>query len=188
MPRDEQVTGRKFPIIELEGPATVELSLEDRFAVLHNIFKHQYFAVYRRIGELYGWEVANRIAAEVADEATPMLAEAYRGRFGLAGEGAALVSQVMQAEFQGEGSDAAVLLESADEAELDVNCAFGAALQKPRFAEIPITEGLCEQGCRMWAGDIARSVDPELKADRLSWMGAGASRCKYRIWRESGTR
>jgi hypothetical protein len=174
----------KFPILELEGPATVELALEQRFSILHNIFKHQYFAVYKRIGELYGWDVANRIAGEVADEATPMLAEAYQRRFELPGKGAALVSQVIQVEFQGEGSDAAVVTETADEAELDLNCTFGNALQKPRFRDIPITDGLCEAGCRVWADDIAKSVDPELNAERLTWMGDGAPRCKYRVWRE----
>jgi hypothetical protein len=184
MATGEQPPPQKFPIIDLQGPATVELSLEERFAVLHNVFKHQYFAVYKRIGELYGWDVANRIAAEVADEATPMLAEAYRRRFNLPGEGAALVSQVLQAEFQAEGSDAAVLTESPDEAELDINCGFGNALQKPRFADIPITDGLCEKGCRAWADDIAKTVDPDLHAERLTWMGAGAPRCRYRIWRE----
>lgn len=176
---------QRFPIIDLEGPSTVELPLEERYAVLHNVFKHQYFAVYRRIGELYGWDAANRIAAEVADEATPMLAEAYRRRFSLPGEGAALVSQVMQAEFQAEGSDVAVLSETPDGAELDVNCAFGNALQKPRFAGIPITDGLCERGCRQWADQIAKTVDEDLGADRLTWMGDGAPRCRYRIWREN---
>jgi hypothetical protein len=175
---------QKFPVIDLQGPNTVELALEERFGILHSIFKHQYFAVYKRIGELYGWDVANRIAGEVADEATPMLAEAYRKRFNLEGEGAALVSQVMQVEFQGEGSDAAVITETPDEAELDLNCTFGNALQKPRFRDIPITDGLCEAGCRGWADDIAKTVDPELRAERLTWMGDGAPRCKYRVWRE----
>jgi hypothetical protein len=173
-----------FPIVPLTGAATVELTLEERFAVLHNIFKHQTFAIYKRIGEEFGYEAANRICAEVADEATPMLAEAYRRKFSLPGDGAALVSQVLQAEFQGEGGDAEVLSETPDEAEIDVLCGFGAALQKPRFASIPITEGLCEGGCRVWSGDIARTVDPRLRTERLTWMGEGAARCRYRIWRE----
>jgi hypothetical protein len=176
--RPDGAPDTKFPILDLQGPSTIELALEERFSILHSIFKHQYFAVYRRIGELYGWEVANRIAGE--------LAEAYRRRFELSGKGAALVSQVIQVEFQGEGSDAAVVIETEDEAELDLNCTFGNALQKPRFREIPITDGLCEAGCRVWADDIAKSVDPELTAERLTWMGDGASRCKYRIARQKG--
>ena len=175
--------GRRFPIIETDPSATVRLSLAERLGILHNVFKHQYFAVYRLIGERYGWQVANEIAGEVASEASPMLAEAYRKKFSLPGTGAALVSQVIQAEFQGEGSDAAVLEESHDAAELDILCGFGDALQKPRFAEIAITEGLCERGCRLWAKDIAATVDPELEAERLTWMGDGAPRCRFRIER-----
>jgi hypothetical protein len=176
---DEQK--RRFPVIELEGPGTVELTLEERFGILHSIFKHQYFAVYKKIGELYGWDVANRLSAEVADEATPFIAEAYRKKFALTGEAAALVSQVLQAEFQGEGSDVAVLEETEEHAEIDVLCTFGAALQNPRFASIPITDGLCEKGCRLWTNDVAKTVDPRLSTDRLTWMGDGSPRCRFTI-------
>ena len=172
----------KFPIIDLKGPNTVELTLEQRFGMLHNIFKHQYFAVYRQIGERYGWAAANEIATAVADEATPMLAEAYRRKFGLPGRRAALVSQVIQAEFQGEGSDAAVTEENEDRAELEINCCFGAALQSQRFADVPITNGLCEKGCRQWVKDIAQTVHSDLDAERDTWMGDGAARCRFRIF------
>lgn len=176
-------TGEKRPpIIELEEKSTVKLTLEQRFAILHNIFKHQYFAVYREIGQRFGWRTANEISATVADEATPMLAEAYRRKFALQGSGAQLVSQVMQAEFQGEGSEARVIEETPKRAELEVNCTFGHALQSKRFEDVPITNGLCEQGCRRWLRDIAATVDPQLDAERDTWMGDGASRCRFRIF------
>lgn len=172
----------EFPVLDLQGPNTVELTLEQRYELMHNVFKHFFFGVYRHIGERYGWDVANDIAAAVSDEATPIIAEAFRHKFELEAEGAALVSQVMQAEFQGEGSDVAVLAETEDEADLDIRCAMGAAIRRPRFA-IPIVDGLCERGCRLWGADVARSVDPELRVERLTWMGDGADRCRYRITR-----
>ncbi len=173
---------KRPPILDLEEDSTVQLSLEQRFEILHNIFKHQYFAVYKLIGERFGWQVANEMSAEVADEATPMLAEAYRRKFGLEGERAALVSQVLQAEFQGEGSEAKVVEETPERAEIEVNCTFGDALQSRRFKDVPIANGLCEQGCRQWLKDIAATVDPELDAERDTWMGDGAPRCVYRIF------
>jgi hypothetical protein len=173
---------KRPPIIELEEESSVKLTLEQRFAILHNIFKHQYFAVYREIGRRFGWQVANEISAKVADDATPMLAAAYQRKFGLEGEGAALVSQVMQAEFQGEGSEAKLVEESPERAEIEVNCTFGHALQSKRFEDVPITNGLCEQGCRQWLRDIAATVDPELDAERDTWMGDGAPRCAFRIF------
>lgn len=175
----------RFPIVDRAAERTVELTLAERFAVLHNIFKHQYFATYRAIAKRYGWEVANEIAGEISDESTPMLAAAYRRKFRLEGEGAALVSQVVQAEFQGEGSDADVISETADHAEIDILCGFGHALQGPRYAGTPITNGLCEQGCRIWMQEIAQTVDPGLTAERLTWMPEGAPRCKYLISRVS---
>lgn len=173
---------KRPPIIELEEESSVKLTLEQRFAILHNIFKHQYFAVYREIGRRFGWQVANEISAKVADDATPMLAAAYQRKFGLQGEGAALVSQVMQAEFQGEGSEARLVEERRERAEIEVNCTFGHALQSKRFEDVPITNGLCEQGCRQWLRDIAATVDPGLDAERDTWMGDGAPRCVYRIF------
>ena len=173
---------KRPPIIELEEESSVKLTLEQRFGILHNIFKHQYFAVYREIGKRFGWQVANEISASVADDATPMLAAAYQRKFELEGEGAALVSQVMQAEFQGEGSEAKLIEESPERAEIAVNCTFGHALQSKRFEDVPITNGLCEQGCRQWLRDIAATVDPGLDAERDTWMGDGAPRCVYRVF------
>jgi hypothetical protein len=173
----------RFPILDRAAERTVELTLAERFGVLHNIFKHQYFATYRAIAKRYGWEVANEIAGEISEDATPMLAEAYRRKFQLEGEGAALVSQVVQAEFQGEGSDADVIAETADHAEIDILCGFGHALQGPRYAGTPITDGLCETGCRHWMKEIARTVEPDLTAERITWMPDGAPRCKYLISR-----
>jgi hypothetical protein len=175
---------KRPPILELEENATVKLALEQRFGILHNIFKHQYFAVYRQIGERFGWRVANEISASVADEATPILASAYRRKFDLQGEGAAAVSQVLQAEFQGEGSEARVIEETTERAEIEINCTFGDALQSDRFKDIPITNGLCEQGCRQWLKDIAATVDPDLDCERDAWMGEGAPRCVFRIFHQ----
>jgi hypothetical protein len=174
----------RYPLIEATGRRTVELSLEQRFGVLHNIFKLQYFATWKRIGERFGWDVANEMAGDVTADGTSMLAEAYRRKFELPGAGAALVSQVVQAEFQAEGSDADVIEEHEDGAVLDVLCGFGSALQQPKYQAINITDGLCETGCRVWMDEIAQSVEPDLRAERLTWMGAGAPRCRYRIYRE----
>jgi predicted ArsR family transcriptional regulator len=173
---------KRPPIIELEEESTVKLTLEQRFGILHNIFKHQYFAVYIAIADRLGWQVANEISSAVADEATPMLAAAYQRKFNLGGEGAAAVSQVLQAEFQGEGSEARVVEETTERAAIEVNCTFGHALQSERFKDVPITNGLCEQGCRQWLKDIAATVDPDLDAERDTWMGDGAPRCNYRIF------
>jgi predicted ArsR family transcriptional regulator len=173
---------KRPPILVLEEEASVKLTLEQRFGILHNIFKHQYFAVYKAIADRLGWEVANEISAAVADEATPILAAGYQKKFGLGGEGAAAVSQVLQAEFQGEGSEARVVEETPERAAIEVNCTFGHALQSKRFADVPITNGLCEQGCRQWLKDIAATVDEDLDAERDTWMGDGAPRCNYRIF------
>jgi hypothetical protein len=174
----------RYPILEPIGERTVALTVAERFGILHNIFKHQYFATYTAIAGRYGWDVANQIAGEITTEATPMLAQGYARKFKLTGEGAALVSQVVQAEFQGEGSDAAVVHEDKDSAELEILCGFGSALQSPRYHSTPITEGLCEAGCRRWMQEIAGTVSPDLTAERDAWMGDGAPRCRYRIGRK----
>jgi hypothetical protein len=183
---DAPAANVKYPLIDPIGNRTVELSLEQRFAVLHNIFKLQYFATWRLIGERFGWDTANELSGQVSAEATPFLAESYRRKFDLPGHGAALVSQVLQAEFQAEGSDADVLIENDDEARIDVLCGFGSALQRPKYADIPITDGLCEKGCRIWLQEIAATVEPDLRAERETWMGDGAPRCRYHIYRETG--
>jgi hypothetical protein len=175
-------TQKRPPIFDLEENSTVKLTLEQRFGILHNVFKHQYFAVYKEIARRHGWREANEVSAAVSDEATPMLAAAYQRKFDLPGEGAALVSQVVQAEFQGEGSEVEVLEETPERAEISINCGFGHALQHKRFSDLPITNGLCEQGCRQWTRDIAGTVDENLDSERDTWMGAGAARCVYRIF------
>jgi hypothetical protein len=175
---------KRPPIIELEEESTVKLTLEQRFGILHNIFKHQYFAVYVAIADRLGWQVANEISAAVADAATPILAAAYQKKFDLGGEGAAAASQVFQAEFQGEGSEVRVVEDSPERAAIEVNCTFGHALQSSRFKDVPITNGLCEQGCRQWLKDIAATVDATLDCERDTWMGDGAPRCNYRIFRK----
>jgi hypothetical protein len=175
----------RYPILDPIGERTVSLTLTERFGILHNIFKHQYFATYKAIADRYGWDVANEIAGEITTGATPMLAEAYRKKFELPGKAAALVSQVVQTEFQGEGSDVAVVHEDEDRAELEILCGFGSALQSPRYRATPITEGLCEAGCRIWMQEIAGTVSPDLTAERDAWMGDGAPRCRYTICRKT---
>lgn len=173
---------KRPPIYSLEQSSTVKLDLEQRFGILHNIFKHQYFAVYREIASRFGWRVANEISAAVSDEATPMLAAAYQRKYELTGERAELTSKVVQVEFQGEGAEVEVLEESPERAEVSINCGFGHALQTDRFKDLPITNGLCEQGCRQWIRDIAATIDPDLDSERDTWMGDGAETCRYRIF------
>jgi hypothetical protein len=172
---------RHYPLIKLEGPSTVQLTLEQRYAVMVNIFKHQYFAVYRLIGQRYGVELANEIAAAVAAEAIPGIAQLYRKKFNLEGEGAALLSQIMQAEFQAEGSDVVVHEETPQHAEIEIFCMFGNALQSHRFDDSHIEDGLCHQGCAAWSDSVAKTIQPNLRTERLTWMGDGAPSCRYVI-------
>lgn len=177
-------TRAKFPLLDLQGSGNVHLSIEQRYATLMNIFKYQYFAVYKHIGRRWGWDAANEIADAVASEAVPVIAQGYKRKFGLPGEGAALVTQVLQAEFQAEGSDVDVAHESEDGAEFDVLCVFGNALQSGQFAEVRIEEGLCNQGCVGWIGAVSRTVDKDLHATRHSWMGDGAETCRFTLQRQ----
>jgi hypothetical protein len=172
-----------FPIIDLEGPSEVELSLEQRYETLSGVFTHQFFQLYRLVGRKYGWEAANDLAAEVPDSSVPLIAEGYRRRFGLKGEGAALLAQVMQAEFQAEGSDVAVEHEDADEAAFEVLCSFGDMLQGERYADVEIADGLCHRGCEGWMNEVGATLDPPVSAERQSWMGDGAGRCRYALRR-----
>jgi hypothetical protein len=172
---------RKFPVIDLKGPSTVELTLEQRYSLVVNIFKRQYFAVYRLIGERFGVEAANQIAIDVAEEAIPFVAEHYRRTFKLDGQGAALMSQILQAEFQSEGSDVAVLEETDSRSKVDINCLFGDALQSGRFKDSNIADGLCQRGCAVWVDKVAKTIDPRLEAERMTWMGDGAPTCRYVI-------
>jgi len=177
--------GRRFPIIDLEGPGTVQLTLEQRFETMESIFVHQYFQLYRILGERFGWEVANEIAMRVPESSIPVIVEGYRRKFGLEGEGAALLSQVLQAEFQAEGSDVAVIEENEQHAEIEVLCAFGGMLQSGRYADVKIEDGLCHQGCEGWMCDIGGTIDPPVTAERTAWMGEGAPRCHFTLRRRA---
>lgn len=174
----------RFPIIETRGPATVELDLEQRYETLESVFVHQYFQTYRLIGERFGWEAANEIASAVPEPSVPIVVEGYRRKFDLPGEGAALISQVLQAEFQAEGSDVAVESEGPDAAAFEVLCAFGAMLQSGRYDDVKIEEGLCHRGCAGWIDQIGATVEPAVTAVRETWMGDGHPRCRFSLSRE----
>jgi hypothetical protein len=171
----------RFPVFELEGPSSVQLSLEQRYETLESIFVHQYFQLYRLLGQRFGWEVANEIALEVPESSVPLVVEGYRRKFGLEGEGAELLSRVLQAEFQAEGSDVAVLEESPEAATLDVLCSFGGMIQSGRYADVKIEHGLCHEGCAGWIGRVGETVDPPVSAERQTWMGDGSARCRFRL-------
>jgi hypothetical protein len=175
---------RKFPILEPEG-ASIDLTLEQRYTTLMNGFKHQYFAWGRQIADRYGWEKANEIAQAVTDESVPYIASGYTRRFNLKSDGAALVSQVMQAEFLAEGSEPAVTAETPESAEFKVLCMFGNALQSGKFP-IELGPGLCHEGCLGWGQRVAETIDPLITVDRLTWMGDGAERCNFQITRRPG--
>jgi len=178
---------RRFPIFDLEGPSTVELTLEQRYETLESVFLHQFFQLYRLLGQRFGWEVANEIAMEVPESSIPVIVEGYRRKFGLEGEGAELLSKVLQAEFQAEGSDVAVLEEDAGGATFDVLCSFGGMLQSGRYADVRIEHGLCHEGCAGWMGRVGETMDPPVAAERLTWMGDGAPRCRFRLERREVT-
>lgn len=174
----------RFPIIDLEGPADVELTLEQRYETLSNIFTHQFFQLYRLVGKRYGWEAANDLAAEVPEPSVPLIVEGYRRKFGLQGEGAELLAKVLQAEFQAEGSDVAVLEEGPDAAAFEVLCSFGDVLQGDRYADVEIADGLCHRGCEGWMNDVGATVEGGVSAERQTWMGDGAPRCRFALRRE----
>lgn len=169
----------RFPILDLEGPGSVSLELEQRYETLERIFIHQYFQLYRIIGQRFGWDVANEIALEVPESSIGLLVEGYRRKFGLTGTGAELLSQVLQAEFQAEGSDVAVLSESPGESTIDVLCSFGDVLQRGTYADVKIEHGLCHEGCAGWMDRVGDTIDPPVDAERLAWMGDGATRCRF---------
>ena len=171
----------RFPVFDLEGPGSVRLSLEERYETLENIFVHQYFQLYRLLGQRFGWEVANEIALAVPESSVPVLVKGYSRKFGLEGEGAELLSKVLQAEFQAEGSDVAVLEETPEAATLDVLCTFGGMLQSGRYDDVKIERGLCHEGCAGWIGRVGETIDPPVAAERQTWMGDGAPRCRFRL-------
>ena len=172
-----------FPIHELRGRRSVDLTIEQRYETLERIFVHQFFELYRILGRRFGWHVANEIAMEVPNSSVPLIVEGYRRKFGLGGEGAALLCQVLQAEFQAEGSDVDVLVETADDATFEVECAFGAALTSGRYDDVEIAPGLCHEGCAGWMGRVGRTLDPPVRAERTAWMGEGAARCRFALRR-----
>jgi hypothetical protein len=175
----------RFPIFDLEGPGSVKLDLEQRYETLESVFIHQFFQLYRQLGERFGWEVANEIALAVPDSSIPLIVEGYRRKFELPGEGAELISQVMQAEFQAEGSDVAVERESPDAAAFEVLCSFGGMLQSGRYDDVHIEEGLCHEGCAGWMSKVGATIDPPVDAERQTWMGDGAPRCRFKLTREA---
>jgi hypothetical protein len=187
------VASRTYPAIPIEGPTTVELTLEQRYETLINVYKFQYFAIFRHIGERWGWEVANDIADEMAAEAIPTIGAGYARKFGLPGEGAAHVAQVLSAELQAEGSDVETVHESEDSAEYKIYCTFGNALQSGRFDGVDITEGLCHRGCWGWTQKLADTLDQNLVVERTHWMGTpkegedsgspnnGCEYCRYTV-------
>ncbi|CAB4943803.1 unannotated protein [freshwater metagenome] len=172
---------QRFPVLELEGPGSVALSLEERYATLENVFVHQFFQLYRILGERLGWETANEIAGEVPESSIALIVDGYARKFGLEGQGAELLSKVLQAEFQAEGADVRVSGECTEHAELEVLCPFGAMLQSGRYADVKIEDGLCDRGCAVWMDRVGATVEPPVRAERLAWMGDGASRCHYRL-------
>ena len=176
----------RFPILDLQGPGSVELSLEQRYETLESIFIHQYFQLYRLLGQRFGWEVANEIALEVPESSVPLLVEGYRRKFGLDGEGAELLSRVLQAEFQAEGSDVAVFEETPQSATFEVLCSFGGMLQSGRYADVRIERGLCHEGCAGWMGRVGATMDPSIAAERQTWMGDGAPRCRFKLQAQTG--
>jgi hypothetical protein len=182
---DCQHVSHRFPIIDLEGPGSVALSLEQRYSALANIFVHQFFQLYRELGRRLGWEAANDVAATVPESSIPLIVEGYRRKFELDGEGAALLSQVLQAEFQAEGSDVAVQHEAPDSAGFEVLCSFGAMLQSGRYDDVKIERGLCHEGCAGWMERVGETMDPPVDAKRLVWMGDGAPRCRFALQRRS---
>ena len=177
---------KKYPIVDLEAQNPVRLTLEERYRTLHTVYKYQYFAIFKQIGQRWGWDVANDIADEMAAEAIPVVARGYQRKFGLKGTGARLVAEVLTAEFQAEGGDVELREGTEDTADYHVQCAFGDALQSGKFAEVHITDGLCTRGCWKWTQAVADTVKPGLQVDRLTWMGDGAPSCHFTIQPKGG--
>ena len=168
-----------FPILEPKGTA-VELSLSERYTILMNAFKQQYFAWARHVASRYGWKTANEIAQAVVDESVPFIASGFKRKFKLTGDGAELIGRVMRIQFLADGSEPTVTRESPNDVEFKVLCMWGGALQSGKFP-IEIADGLCHQGCVGWAQRVADTVDPAITVERLTWMGEGAERCHFRV-------
>jgi len=175
----------RFPIFDLRGPGSVRLTLEQRYETLESIFVHQFFQLYRLLGKRIGWEAANEIALEVPESSVPLIVEGYRRKFDLQGEGAELLCEVLQAEFQAEGSDVAVSEQNPEQASFAVLCTFGSVLQGGRYDDVKIEHGLCHEGCAGWMGRVGQTLSPPVQAERLTWMGDGAERCRFRLARQA---
>jgi hypothetical protein len=174
----------RFPVIDIEGPTNVEMTLEQRYETVSNVLVHQFFQLYRLVGARYGWEAANDLAAEVPEPSTPLIVRGYQKKFGLEGEGAALLAQVLQAEFLAEGSDVNVIEETPEQACFEVECTFGAILQSDKYNDVKIEDGLCHRGCEGWINEVGETIDPPVGAVREAWMGDGAPRCRFAMKRK----
>jgi hypothetical protein len=173
----------RFPTLAQSG-CSVELPLEERYRVLHSIWRHEHLETMKRIADRFGMEAAIDIAAMYGYGHTSGIVKHYAEKFGLTGQGAAAVAQVFQIEMQVEGSGVEVIHDTADLAEFKANCCFGDLFQKERFAaHRPISEAVCNRGCRGWMVDMGATVAPDLQVERLAWMVEGAPRCHYRISR-----
>jgi hypothetical protein len=173
---------RRFPILDLEGPITRPLTIEERYETLETLYKYQYFATYRHIAQHAGWDVAKKIADDMAAEAIPHIAEGYKRRYGLRGEGVALVAQVHITEMIVEGADVETITESEVEAEYKVLCPWGDAIQSGKFDDAePIYDALCGGSCRDFMQRVADTVAGDIQVDRKAWMGDGAPRCHFRV-------
>jgi hypothetical protein len=182
----EKVPTTRFPVMAPAGPVTRPLTVAERYQTLQTLYKFQYFATYRHIAKHVGWDVANDIADEMAAEAIPHLAQGYKRRYGLPGEGAALVAQVHITEMIVEGSDVETVSESEEEAEYHVLCPWGEAIQSGKFDDAaPVYDGLCRRGCWEFMQRVGETVRDDLHVDRKAWMGDGAPRCHFKISAES---
>jgi hypothetical protein len=173
----------RFPTLAQSGCA-VELTLEERYRVLHSIWRHEHLETMKRIADRFGMEAAIDIAAMYGYGHTAGLVQLYAEKFGLTGQGAAAVAQVAQMELQVEGSGVEVLHETADLAEFKADCCFGDLFQKKRYEDHrPLSQAICNRGCRGWMADMGATVAQDLQVERLAWMVDGAPRCHYRISR-----
>jgi hypothetical protein len=176
----EESAAQTFPVLEPEGPVAREPTSGERYATLVNIYKFQYFATYRHIAKRFGWEAA----IQIADEAIPYIAEGYRRKFDLPGEGAALVAQVHATEMLVEGADVAIVTDTRAASECHVLCPWGQAIQSGKFADAePINHALCNLNRWRFMQRVGETVSRHLYVDRKAWMGDGAARCHFSIRR-----
>lgn len=170
---------------EDERSSSTVLTLEERYGTVVSILVHQYFQLYRVLGERFGWDVANEIAGEVPQSSVPLIVRGYQRKFGLAGTGAELLARVFSAEFEAEGSEVTIESQSEKRAEFEVLCSFGEMLQSDQYSDVLIHEGLCNRGCLGWMDRVGQTLDRPVSVERTRWMGAGASRCEFALQRET---